>query len=171
MSVSSDQISQYLSFQLGSELFAIKVGNVREVLEFIKITSVPGEPDFLKGIINVRGSVVPVMNLHIILEIPESEKDVNSRIIVTEIPLAEETIVLGVIADSVREVLDIDENEIEEPPKVAKKYNSDLTKGIVTREEHFIIILDIESVVSKGKAGNEITACLDDTDDEEIEAA
>ena len=170
MTVSNEGISQYLSFKLGSELFAIEVGNVREVLEFIKITSVPGEPDFLKGIINVRGSVVPVMNLHTTLEITESERDVNSRIIVTEIPLAEETIILGIIADSVKEVLDINENEIEDPPRVAKKYNSDLTKGIVTRGEHFIIILDIVSVVSKGNAVNEIHDLEGNTDGEDIEA-
>ena len=170
MTTSSEGSSQYLSFKLGNELFAIKVGNVREVLEFIKITSVPGEPDFLKGIINVRGSVIPVMNLHSILEIPESVRDVNSRIIVTEIPLPEETIVLGIIADSVKEVLDIDENEIEDPPKVAKKYDSELTKGIVTRANHFIIILDIESVVSKGNAMTEIHNLENDTDDEVIEA-
>ncbi len=138
---------QYLTFQLGEELFAIEVSRVREILELIKITSVPGAPEYLKGIINVRGSVVPVMNLHFKLGLPESEKGINSRIIVTELPLGDDTIILGIIADSVKEVIDLRDEDIDNPPRIGNKNNA-LTKGIANTEDNFIIILDVESIIS-----------------------
>ena len=143
-------ISQYLSFHLGEELFAIEVSRVREILELIRITSVPGAPEYLKGIINVRGSVVPVINLHCKLGLPESERGIHSRIIVTELPLGDENIVLGIIADSVNEVVDLREEDIDAPPRIGNKYHA-LTKGIAHRDNNFIIILDIENIFSNNR--------------------
>ncbi|MGD9158927.1 MAG: chemotaxis protein CheW [Desulfobacteraceae bacterium] len=165
----TEGVSQYLSFQLGNELFAIEVAHVREVLELIKITSVPGAPEFLKGIINVRGGVVPVMNLHCRLGLFESEKGVNTRIIVTELPLGDENIVLGIIADSVKEVLDLKEEDIEEPPRIGNKFNTNFTKGITNRDDDFIIILDIESIISNdnSKTDQGVFDLIDDTMEKE----
>ena len=140
-----EDTSQYLTFQLGSELFAIEVVHVREVLEFIKITSVPGSPEYLKGMINVRGNVIPVMSLHVKIGLEEQAKSVNTRIIVTELLLGDENIVLGIVADAVKEVLDIREKEIEPPPRIGNRYNKGMTKGIVTRKSDFIIILNLEA--------------------------
>ena len=147
-------VTQYLSFQLGEELFAIEVSHVREVLEFIKITHVPGAPEHLKGMINVRGSVVPVMDMHCKLGMPPIENSINTRIIVAELPMGDDTVVLGMIADSVKEVLDLREEDIEPPPRIGNKYNI-LTKGIAHSGENFIIILDIENITSGNSFKNQ----------------
>ena len=143
-------ITQYLSFQLGDELFALEVSRVREILEFIRITPVPGSPEHLKGIINVRGSVVPVINLHCKLGLSECERGIHSRIIVTELPLGDETVILGIIADAVKEVIDLREEDIDDPPRIGNKYNT-MTKGIANREDNFIIILDVENIISNSR--------------------
>lgn len=150
MAISNEGISQYLCFQLGNELLAIEVGKVREVLEYIKITSVPCAPDYLKGIINVRGSVIPVMNLQCKLGLPESKIDIHSRIIVTEIQVGDEIIVLGMIADSVKEVLDLSNREIEPPPRLGNRFTANITRGVANRDNSFIIIMDLESILLNG---------------------
>ena len=171
VSTNIEGISQYLSFHLGEELFAIEVSRVREILEFIRITPVPSAPEYLKGIINVRGSVVPVINLHCKLGLPESERGIHSRIIVTELPLGDENIVLGLIADSVNEVVDLREGDIDTPPRIGNKYHA-LTKGIANRENNFIIILDVDNIFSNNrtKTGQGIPSDIDE-DMTEMEAA
>ena len=157
-------ISQYLSFHLGEELFAIEVSRVREILELIKITSVPGALKYLKGIINVRGSVVPVINLHCKLGMPESERGIHTRIIVTELPMGDENIILGIIADSVNDVVDLREEDIDAPPRIENKYST-LTKGIAKREDNFIIILDVENIISNNRTKTDkgIQSDIDET--------
>ncbi len=171
VSTNIEGISQYLSFHLGEELFAIEVSRVREILEFIRITPVPSAPEYLKGIINVRGSVVPVINLHCKLGLPESERGIHSRIIVTELPLGDENIVLGVIADSVNEVVDLREGDIDAPPRIGNKYHA-LTKGIANRENNFIIILDVDNIFSNNRTKTDQGIPSDiDEDMTEMEAA
>jgi purine-binding chemotaxis protein CheW len=94
--------TEFLSFQLGEELFAIEVSKVREVLEYTTITRVPGSPDYMKGVINVRGSVIPVMDLKKRLNIAESDAGINTRIVIMELILNDEKVVVGYIADAVR---------------------------------------------------------------------
>ena len=164
-------ISQYLSFHLGEELFAIEVSHVREILEFVKITAVPGAPEHLKGIINVRGSVVPVINLHCRLRLTESERGINSRIIVTELPMGDESIILGIIADAVKEVIDLREEDIDPPPRIGNRYNT-LTRGIANRENSFIIILDVENIISNSRIKTDQGVLPDlEEDIREMEAA
>ena len=106
------ETSQYLTFKLGEEMFAINVSQVREVLDISTITKVPRAPDFMRGVINVRGSVVPVVDLRLKFGMTKTETTVDSRIIVMELSLEGDKTVLGSMADSVHEVLDLDSGQI-----------------------------------------------------------
>src|SRR5512145_2824847 len=110
--------TQYLTFMLADETFALDIGKVREVLDFTAATKVPNMPDYMRGVINLRGSVVPVVDLRRKFGMTATEKGVNTCVIITEVSLDNETAVLGALADSVQEVLDLEPNQIEPPPKI-----------------------------------------------------
>ncbi len=138
----------YLTFELEDEIFAIDVSQVREVLDMTSISRVPRSPEFMRGVINVRGSVVPVMDLRMKFGIPNAETTVNTRIIITEINMDAKKIVLGAIADSVNDVLELEPDQIEDPPEIGSRWRSEFIKGIGKRDDHFIIILDVDTVFS-----------------------
>jgi len=140
------KIGQYLTFRLGEEIFGIDVGKAREVLDVVNVTRVPQAPDYMIGVINLRGSVVPVINLRKKFGLNDVEKTIDTCIIVMEIELNGETIVIGTLVDSVQEVLDLDENHIEPPPRLGSKLNTEFIKGMGNLEDQFIIILDIDQV-------------------------
>jgi purine-binding chemotaxis protein CheW len=142
------EAGQYLTFKLGEEIFALNVGQVREVLDLTAITKVPGTPDFMRGVINVRGSVVPVMDLRLKFGLSRTENTLDTRIIVMELSLEGEVVVLGTLADSVNEVIDLEPNQIEPPPKIGMRWRTEFIKGIGKRNDLFIIILYIDRVFS-----------------------
>ena len=107
------ETTQYLTFKLADEVFAIDVANIREILDFTTVTKVPQTPEFMRGVINLRGSVVPVVDMRLKFGMPKTEKTVNTCIIVTEMELEGETIVVGALADSVQEVLEFEPEQIE----------------------------------------------------------
>ncbi len=149
MSIGSiTETTQYLSFKLGEEIFAVDVAQVREILDVIAITKVPQTPDFMKGVINLRGSVVPVMDMRLKFGMPPTERTVNTCIIVMEVIQDGETMVLGSLADSVQEVLDLEPDQIEPPPRIGTRLRSDFIKGMGKQNERFIIILDIDRIFS-----------------------
>ena len=139
---------QYLSFKLDEEEFALDISKVREVLDFTKITKVPQTPDFMKGVINLRGAVVPVVDLNRKFGIKDTEKTVNTRIIIGEIAIEGEGTILGVLADSVHEVMDLEPEKIEPAPRIGTRLNTDFLKGMGKRDEEFVMILDIDKVFS-----------------------
>jgi purine-binding chemotaxis protein CheW len=136
----------YLTFRLEKELFAIDVVQVREVLDLCNITKVPRAPSFLKGVINVRGSVVPVVDLRLKFGIDTAEKTMDTRIVVMEILMDGEKIILGAMADSVHEVVELEPNQIEDPPSLGSRWRSEFIQGIGKRGEEFIIIIDINRI-------------------------
>jgi purine-binding chemotaxis protein CheW len=140
--------SQFLTFKLDQEIFALDIGKVREVLDFTSVTKVPQTPDFMRGVINLRGSVVPVVDLRLKFGLPRTEKTVNTCIIITEVQMEGETLVLGAMADSVQEVLDLESDQIEPPPRIGSKLNTDFIRGMGKRGDEFIIILDIDYIFS-----------------------
>jgi purine-binding chemotaxis protein CheW len=149
MSVPSiTETSQYLTFKLGDEVFALDIGKVREVLDFTLIAKVPQTPDFMLGVINLRGTVVPVVDMRLKLAMTRTETTVNTCIIIVEIEIDAETTVLGALVDSVQEVMDLDPDQIEPPPRIGTRLNTKFIKGMGKREEKFIIILDIDRVFS-----------------------
>jgi purine-binding chemotaxis protein CheW len=139
---------QYLTFKLAEEIFAFDVAKVREILELTTITKVPQTPEFMRGVINLRGSVVPVIDLKLNFAMQRTEQTINTCIIVVEVNLNGEPIVLGVLADSVQEVVEMEPNLIEPPPKLGTKLNTEFIKGMGKVGETFVMILDIDKVFS-----------------------
>jgi purine-binding chemotaxis protein CheW len=141
-------INQYLTFKLDGEVFGLAIGKVREVLDFTSVTRVPQTPAYMRGVINLRGSVVPVIDLHQKFGLAQTEKTVNTCIIIVEIALDGETTILGALADSVQEVLDIEPEQIEPAPKIGTKLKTEFIQGMGKHSEGFIILLDIDKVFS-----------------------
>ena len=142
------EMQTYLSFKLGEEIFAINVSKVLNILEMKPITKVPKSPDYLKGVINLRGTVLPVVDLRLKLGLPENKITVDTNIIVLSIEKDGETIMLGILIDTVREVLEFKTEEIAPSPTIGTKYNSGFIKGMWRLDENFIMILDIDKVFS-----------------------
>jgi purine-binding chemotaxis protein CheW len=139
---------QYLTFKLADEIFALDVAKVREILELTTITKVPQTPDYMRGVINLRGSVVPVIDLRLNFRMQCTEQTVNTCIIVVEVSLDGETIVLGVLADSVQEVVEMEPDRIEPPPQLGTKLNTEFIKGMGRVDNDFVMILNIDKVFS-----------------------
>jgi len=139
-------ISSYITFKLGDELFAIDTAHVREVLDLSEITRVPTAPPYMRGVVNVRGSAVPVVDLRHRFGLPPTEDTVNTRIVVLELPLDGEITVVGGLADSVHEVLELERSQIREPPRIAMRWRADMIEGLGKKGEQFIIVLDIARV-------------------------
>ena len=142
------ETTQYLTFKLEDEVFAIDISKVREVLDFTTITKVPQMPEFMRGVINLRGSVVPVVDLRLKFGMSKTEKTVNTCIIITEVAVDGETAVLGALADSVQEVLDLASDHIEPAPRIGTKLKTEFIKGMGKQNDRFVIILDIDKVFS-----------------------
>jgi len=142
------ETSQYLTFRLDEELFALEIGKVREVLEFSAITRVPRMPDFMRGVINLRGNVVPVVDLKLKLGLARTEKTIDTCVIIAEVEVDGEKTVLGALADSVQEVVDLDPSQINPPPRIGTRIDASCIRGMGKREECFIILLDIDRVLT-----------------------
>lgn len=142
------EIAQYMTFKLGDELFAINVSQVREVLELSQITRVPTAPEYMRGVVNVRGKSIPVVDLRLKFGLPKGEETVHTRIVVMELELDGESTVIGGVADSVHEVIELEPNQINPAPRIAMRWRTDLIQGMGRRGDEFIIILDINAVFS-----------------------
>ncbi len=142
------ETTQYLTFKLEDEVFALDISKVREVLDYTDITKVPKTPDFMKGVINLRGSVVPVVDMRLKFGMAGIEKTVNTCIIIVEVTLEGETAVLGALADSVQEVLDPEPGQIEPAPRIGTRLRTEFLRGMGKRDNHFVMILDIDRVFS-----------------------
>jgi len=140
--------TQYLTFVLEEEVFAVDVARVREILEMPSITKVPQVPDFMRGVINLRGCVVPVIDLHMKFGMQQAEQTVNTCIIVVEVDMDGENIVLGALADSVQEVIEMEPSQIEAAPHIGTHLRTEFLKGMGKHNERFVMILDIDKVFS-----------------------
>jgi len=141
--------TQYLTYKLSDEVFALDIGKVREVLDFTTVTKVPRTPDFMRGVINLRGSVVPVVDLRLKFGMAKTEKTVDTCVIITEVAVDGTTTVLGAMADSVQEVIDLEHEQIEPAPKIGGTVYHDFIRGMGKRDNRFIIILDLDKVFSE----------------------
>jgi len=140
------EIRQYLTFKLDDEVFALDVATVREVLDFTTVTRIPRTPEFMRGVINLRGSVVPVVDLRLAFGMSATEKTVNTCIIVMEVRLDGEAAIVGALADSVEEVIDLEPDQIEAAPKLGTSIKTDFIRGMGKRDSRFLMILDIDRV-------------------------
>ena len=142
------EATQYLTFVLAEEVFAVDVARVREILEITTITKVPQVPDFMRGVINLRGCVVPVIDLRLKFAMEETAQTVNTCIIVVEVMMDGENIVLGALADSVQEVIEMEPSQIEAAPHIGTHLKTEFIKGMGKHDGRFVMILDIDKVFS-----------------------
>lgn len=141
-------INQFLTFTLGKEIFALDIGTVREVLELTSITKIPRTPDFMRGVINLRGHAVPVVDMRLKLGMSKGADTVDTCIIIVEIEFDGEFTVMGALVDSVREVFEMTPDTIEPAPKMGAAINAEYIKGMGRQNEQFIIIIDINKIFS-----------------------
>ncbi|HUW41715.1 MAG TPA: chemotaxis protein CheW [Rectinemataceae bacterium] len=146
MEASNMNMNQYLTFTLDDEQYAIGVGKVREVLEHTKITKLPRTAEFMKGIINLRGAGVPVIDLRLKFGLPETPVTKDTSIIVMEVESQDGRVVVGALADAVHEVVEIDEPSIEKAPRFGTRLAAEFIRGVGKRDEGFVIILDIDRI-------------------------
>ena len=140
--------AQYLTFSLNEEEYAIDVYQIREILEISDITKIPCTYEFMRGVINLRGSVVPVIDLHMKFGLPKTERTVNSCIIVMEVEIEKKLVILGALSDSVEEVIELEPSQIEPPPKIGTKVDREFIKGVGKHNDRFLLLLDIDKIFS-----------------------
>jgi purine-binding chemotaxis protein CheW len=143
-----DAGTQYLTFLLDGKLFAFDVLKTREVLSLIPITPIPGTPAYMTGVLNLRGSVVPVMDLRKKFGLAESKYTENTSIVIVEASAGSETVVVGALVDAVKGVKRFEDSELEPPPKVGMRFNLDLIHAIGKTENDFVLILNVDKVLS-----------------------
>ncbi len=148
MSDEKGATQQYVSFSLGEELFAVEVTRAREILSLVPVTPVPQTPDYLLGVINLRGQVVPVVDMRRKLGLPVGEQTRDTCIIIMEVLVDGEVLVVGALADAVREVLDLADDQIEPPPRLGSRLKTEYIQGMGKVDELFLILLDIDRVFS-----------------------
>jgi purine-binding chemotaxis protein CheW len=148
MNDSITKLDSFLSFKLDQEIFAINVERVLEILEMKQITKVPKSPDYLCGVINLRGNVLPVIDTRIKFGLSATEFTVNTCIVVLHISFENEFLTIGALVDSVQEVLDIKDDQFQIPPTIGLKYRAEFISGMYKIDEQFIMLLDIDKVFS-----------------------
>ena len=141
-------INQFLTFTLGKEIFALDIGTVREVLELTTITKIPRTPAYMRGVINLRGHAVPVVDMRLKLGMSKGSDTVDTCIIIVEIDFDGERTVMGALVDSVREVFEMAPEAIEPAPRMGAAVNAEYIRGMGRQDENFIIILDIGRIFS-----------------------
>lgn len=141
----------YLSFKLGEEEFAANVSRVLEILELPVITKVPHAPDFMRGVINLRGKVLPVLDTRTKFRMPKVDDTINTSIVVLKVNIDGSPLEVGAVVDSVEEVRNLTDEEIDAPPKIGLSFNATFLKGMVKDKDKFIMVLDIDKVFSQNE--------------------
>lgn len=142
---SRTQLLQLVSFLIENEEFGVDILNVQEIIRPVDITRVPNAPAFVEGVINLRGRIVPVVDLRKRFNMSQRERDKNSRIIVVEL----DDKIVGFMVDAVREVLRVDTNVIEPPPELAIGIDAGYITGVAKLEDRLLILLDLERILSE----------------------
>jgi purine-binding chemotaxis protein CheW len=151
----STELLQLVSFLIGKEEFGVDIGYVQEINRMVQITKVPNAPDFVDGVINLRGRIIPVIDLRLKLGMERKEHDKNTRIVVVEV--SGKTV--GFIVDAVTEVLRIPSNITEAPPDMVTGVNSEYIKAVGKLEDRLLILIDLEKILSSDEK-KELTATL-----------
>ncbi len=142
-------LNSYFTFRIGSEIFAVNIGNMTKILELADITKVPNSPRYFKGIINHFGDVLPVFDGRIKFGFPETENTKNTCILVLIVEIDGQPATTGIIVDSVEKVLIFEPEQIKPAPTVGKGFNNEFIEGIVTVEGEFVIILNINKIFTE----------------------
>jgi purine-binding chemotaxis protein CheW len=141
-------IAQYLTFVLGAETFAIGISAVKEIIEYSSLTEVPMMPTYVRGVINLRGSVVPVIDLPVRFGKAASPVSKRTCIVIIEVTLGTDHHVLGLVVDAVNAVLDVPQTDIEPPPAFGASIRTEFIQGMVKVNSKFVILLDVDHVLA-----------------------
>jgi purine-binding chemotaxis protein CheW len=158
---------QYLSFHVAGEEYAIGILQVKEIIDYDTLTKVPMTPHSIRGVINLRGNVVPVVDLAVKFGLPETGVTSRTCVVIVEVVLDDEPTVMGVMADSVSQVMDFRDEDIEEPPSFGTRVSVDYLLGMGKADKKFVLILDIDKVLSTEEL--QVAARLQDEQTEEAE--
>jgi purine-binding chemotaxis protein CheW len=139
---------QFLSFQVAGEEYAVGILRVREIIEYGTITRVPSTPAWVRGVFNLRGGVVPVVDLAVKFGLPSAEITSRTCIVIVEVRLGGETSLMGVVADAVSQVLELSSEEIEPPPAFGTKVRLEYLQGMAKSGRKFVLLLEIDRVLS-----------------------
>jgi purine-binding chemotaxis protein CheW len=140
--------TKFVTFRLDRELYALSIDQVREVLDYTSMTKVPRMPEFMRGVINLRGSVVPVVDLRLKFGMEPAARTVDTRIIIVEITVDGEITVLGALADSVNEVIELEPDQVGPAPRIGTRLRTDFIRGMGRKDDEFIIILNVDQIFS-----------------------
>lgn len=141
----NDQVLQWVTFQLENETYGVDVMVVKEVLKFQDIAPVPGAPGYVMGIINIRGTVISVINTRCRFGLPDREQDDNTRIVIIEIGQH----IIGIVVDSVAEVVYLKRSEIETPPQVNKDDSARFIQGVCHRDNQLLILVELDKLLTE----------------------
>jgi purine-binding chemotaxis protein CheW len=148
---STQPLNQYLSFFIAGDEYAISIVQIKEIIECEGATRVPGTPSWIRGVINLRGSVVPVIDLAVKFGLPQTELTRRSCVIIVEWRAEEGTAVIGVMADAVHQVFDLGPSEIQAPPLFGPKVRVDCILGMGASDGKFVVLLDIDRILSSSE--------------------
>ncbi|HBH47330.1 MAG TPA: chemotaxis protein CheW [Bacteroidales bacterium] len=148
MANEQNKSGSYLSFKLGEEIFAVHVNDVLNILEMTKITSIPKAPKYLKGVINLRGMVLPVVDARIKFNMDDTEFTTNTCIIVMDLEYNKELVHVGFIVDQVLEVLELDKDTIEPAPSLGSNYKAEFITGMARANDEFVMLLNMAKIFS-----------------------
>jgi len=146
--IASAVAGKYLTFELGGEIYGLEILKVQEIIGIMAITRVPRTPDFVRGVINLRGKVIPVVDLRLKFGLEKKEDTERTCIIVVQVGHSDSLITMGLIVDEVSEVLDIQAEQIEPPPDLGASIETDFILGMGKVEEMVVMLLDVDKALS-----------------------
>ncbi|MFT5758206.1 MAG: purine-binding chemotaxis protein CheW [Alteromonadaceae bacterium] len=146
--VAGNNIQQFLTFVLNNEVYGVNILSIKEIIDYGNITRVPMVNSFIAGVINLRGSVVPIIDLALRFSTPPSVRTKRSSIVIIELKHNEQNMEIGITVDEVNEVINIAFNEIETTPEFGTKIRTDFIAGMGKVEDHLLILLDIENILA-----------------------
>jgi purine-binding chemotaxis protein CheW len=151
MTDSTDKSTQYLTFALGKDTFAVNIAPIREIIEYPGLTEIPMTPEFLRGVINLRGAVVPVVDLSVRFGRGPTGIGRRTCVVIIEIPIEDSFHALGILVDGVNEVLEVESGQIESRPEFGMGMRADFVNGLIRLGNRFVIILDVAQVLSSAE--------------------
>lgn len=140
---------KYLTFALGQESYGIEILKVQEIMGVLSITKIPRVPRFIRGVINLRGKVIPVLDLRVKFDLEAQEDTERTCIIVVRIEQPDSSMTMGILVDEVAEVVDIEGDQIEEPPRIGSTVDTNFILGMGKIGEQVVILLDVDRVMSE----------------------
>ncbi len=143
-----EEETQYLTFLSGTEIFGVGILHIKEIKEYVTVTTIPMMPDFVKGVINLRGNVVPIIDLPVRFGRGKSTLSKRTCVIIVEVEFEDEFMDIGILVDAVNEVIDIPASSIEPAPSFGSKIRIEFISGIGKLENQFVILLNINKVLS-----------------------